>query len=164
MEPPPTLNRVDAWLLAALTERWSWSRPPKLWELVNDADWLDRGIPTYDEVSYSLPRLIAAGYAIATRDDGGELRLKATRRGFDLRSQVKARSLGAVLSGMALAVGAKPYPEPEEEDRSLGRLEGLAEHEWDAAVHANEVWMSSSFVSRLIRRLWVRPPRDIKRR
>jgi hypothetical protein len=158
------LNRVDAWLLAALTERWRWSRPPRLWEFVNDADWLYRGIPTYDEVSFSLPRLIAAGYAVATRTDGGELRLKATRQGFDVRSKVKARYLADVLSGMAVEVGAKPYPEPEQKDRSLGRLDGFDEHEWEAAVQCNEEWMSSRFLSRLARRLGPRPPRDIKRR
>jgi hypothetical protein len=55
---------------------------------------------------------------------------------------VKAKTLGSVLSGVADAVGATPYPQPEPaEDRSLGRLPGLDPDDLDAAVreHAERV-------------------------
>lgn len=38
---------------------------------------------------------------------------------------------------MDRALGRKPYPEPELEDRSVGRLKGMTREEYDAAVAAN---------------------------
>ena len=50
---------------------------------------------------------------------------------------VKARTLGGVLLGMAAAVGARPYPEPESEDRALRRLPGLKPDDLDEAVRSH---------------------------
>lgn len=46
------LTRSDAWLLAALTEGLRDGRPVNLRDFVNDADWLNRLIPTFDEMSF----------------------------------------------------------------------------------------------------------------
>jgi hypothetical protein len=45
-----------------------------------------------------------------------------------------------VLIGFGEALAARPYPEPESDDRLLGRLPDFDEREWDAAVGAYGEW------------------------
>jgi hypothetical protein len=125
----PALTRSDAWLLAALTEGSHDGRPVTLPKFVHDADWLNRDIPTFDEISFGFPRLLAHGLMTV---DG--LRFRAPPRAIALRKSIKAGTLGGVLMEMAENVGARPYPEPEVEDRSLGELPGLIPPDLDAAV------------------------------
>jgi hypothetical protein len=68
-ETDPRLSRADAWLLAALTERSHDGRSVTLQEFVHDADWLGRMIPTFDEMSFGLPRLISAGFMTVGHDN-----------------------------------------------------------------------------------------------
>jgi len=138
----PHLNRTDAWLLGALTDTRKSAKPAQLWEFVNRADWLNRAIPTFDEVRFSLPRLAAAGLVMLDRDGAGRLTLKATEPAFEIRSRVRDRTLGGALGDLAALVGAQPYPVDEHEDRSLGPLEGFEEAEWDQAVTKNADWMT----------------------
>jgi hypothetical protein len=49
------LTRSDAWLLAALAEGSHDGRAVKLWELLSDCDYLNRAIPTFDELSFGIP-------------------------------------------------------------------------------------------------------------
>jgi hypothetical protein len=130
----PPLTRSDAWLLAALTEGSHDGRPVNLRDFVNDADWLNRLIPTFDEMSFGLPRLVAAGYLVVGYDPKERLVFRATPKATKLRGSVKAKSLGDVLMGVGDAVGAAPYPEREPEDRSLGRLPGLESDALDTAI------------------------------
>ena len=130
----PRLTRSDSWLLAALCEA-SGGSSMRLRDLIGHADWLNRGLPYFDEASFGLPRLVAAGFAQATGEGEG-LRVRATNAGRDLRHTVQADTLGDVLWGMSEAVGAPPYPEPEIEDRSLGRLPGLDEVQWQREARA----------------------------
>ncbi len=131
----PPLTRSDAWLLAALTEGSHDGRPVNLRDFVNDADWLNRLIPTFDEMSFGLPRLVAAGFLVVGYDPKEGLVFRATPKAAKLRGSVKAKSLGDVLNGVGGAVGAAPYPEPEPaEDRSLGRLPGLESGALDTAI------------------------------
>jgi hypothetical protein len=131
-ESPP-LTRSDAWLIAALCE--SGPKPLRLQDLIQNADWLNRAIPSYDELSFGLRRLEAAGYLdVMPATDG--LIVRPTERSFVMVRAIKARTLGELLAEMSAAVGARPYPEPEHEDRSLGRLPGLDEAAWQAAIAA----------------------------
>jgi hypothetical protein len=122
-------------LLAALTEVSHDGRAVNLRNFVDAADWLNRLIPTFDEVSFGLPRLVAAGFLIAGNDAKLGLVLRATPTATKLRRSVKAKTLGGVLNGVGEAVGAAPYPEPEPaEDRTLGRLPGLDSGDLDTAI------------------------------
>jgi hypothetical protein len=132
----PALTRSDAWLLAALTEGSHDGRSVTLPNFIHDADWLNRAIPTFDEISFGFPRLVAHGLMTV---DG--LRFRAPPRAIALRKSVKAGTLGGVLMEMAENVGARPYPEPEVEDRSLGRLPGLRPSDLDAAVRKHSETM-----------------------
>lgn len=137
--PLPRLTRSDAYLLAAATE--SGGRPVDLQGLVHDFDWLNRDIPTFDALSYGIPRLVAHGFLHVTLDDRARFRFAATPSARGLRRQIKARTLGDVVDGMTRLVGAKRWPEPEmEEDRSLGRLSGLTSTDVDVAVDQHQRW------------------------
>jgi len=149
----PALGRSDAWLLAALAEGSHRGRALTLQQLIEHADWLNHAIPAFDEVSFGLPRLIAHGLATV---DG--LRLRATPAGMAVRRSVKGTTLGAIMVGMAERVGAPPYPEPEIEDRSLGRLPGLEASDFEAAFREYSrsmkpwVWatVASSYAAELV--------------
>lgn len=132
MRPTPPLTRSDAWIVAALCETGR-DRPMRLRDLIYQADWLNRSILSFDELSFGLPRLEAAGLVDVTQGIDGPL-VRATSEGRTLRGQVRAETLGGVLAGMAAAVGAPAYPEPETEDRSLGRLPRFSEAQWRAEV------------------------------
>jgi hypothetical protein len=138
----PRLNRTDAWLLAALTEGSHDGRPVTLQEFVHDADWAGRMIPTFDEMSFGLPRLVAAGFMTVGDNVKPGIVFRATPKATRLRKSIKARTIGDVLVGMAQAVGAEPYPDPEPlDDRSLGRLPGLEREDLDAVVQAHGEWV-----------------------
>jgi hypothetical protein len=142
MTDPPPLTRSDAWLLAALTEGPRRARALTLQEFVGAADWLNRLIPTFDEVSYGVQRLVAAGFVTV---DG--LTVQATAEAKRLRGTVRRSSLGGVLHAMEKAVGAPRYGEPEPpEDRSLGRWPALHEADLDRAIREH-----SARVERLAR-------------
>jgi hypothetical protein len=129
------LVRADASLLMALTESGG-GRARLLRDLIGDYDWLERGIPTFDEASFGLPRLAAARYLDVGRTGDGLITVRATARARALRASIRATTLGGVLSAAAVVVGAAPYPEPEVEDRHLGRLAGLDAWAWEAEVDA----------------------------
>jgi hypothetical protein len=147
----PALHWVDAWLLACLIDwRWRWSRPMKLSDLIDAGDRLFRGQPTFDDVSYSLPRLIAWGYLVAKRDIKGDLRLKATKAAFELKAQSKDKSDS--WSKVAKALGIPPGPpDAEEDDRSLGRFPDLDWSEFRAARDMVNRHVTSSYL--------VKPPK-----
>src|SRR5919197_2892972 len=141
-EDHPRLTRSDAWLLAALTEGSHDGRPVTLQDFVFYADYLNRAIATFDEMSYGLPRLIAAGFMTVGQDVKKGIVFRATPKATRLRKSVKAGTLGGMLEGVAKAVGAAPYPDPEPpEDRSLDRLPGLEPEDLDAAIEAHGEWV-----------------------
>jgi hypothetical protein len=129
MDPPP-LTSSDAWLLAALTEGPRRDRALTLREFVGAADWLNHSLPTFDEVSFGVPRLVAAGF---TTVDGPAVQATAEAR--RLRSRVRAATLGGVLRAMEKAVGAAHDGGAQApEDRSLGRWPALTEADLDRAI------------------------------
>ncbi len=137
MADPPALTNSDAWLLAALTDGRRRAGPLTLRDLVGRADWLNHLLPTFDEVSFGVPRLVAAGLMTV---DG--LRSLATAEAWQLRSKVHAATLGDVLYAMQELVDAPHFGEPEPpEDRSLGRWPALTEADFDQAIreHVAEV-------------------------
>jgi hypothetical protein len=84
----PRLTDADGWLLAALTE--SSGRLVPLFNLVHDYDWLNRAIPTFDDLSFGMPRLVAAGYAIVSESPSGELLFGVTPEAMRLRRSANA--------------------------------------------------------------------------
>ncbi len=134
----PRLTASDGWLLAALTESSRDGRPVTLRWFIHDADWLNRAIPTFDEISYGMPRLVAAGYVTV---DG--LSFRATPKATKLRELVDAGTvtLGGVIVGMERAVEALGDASQEPEDRSLGRLPGFSPGDLAAAVHEHGAWV-----------------------
>lgn len=136
------LVRSDAYILAAVTEQWLSGSTQKLQEFAHDYDWLNRALPTFDELSFGLARLVAAGYVTTERIPNKVLRLKATPSATALGKQVreKAKTLGDVVTGFDEALGCRPYPEAESDDRSLGRLSDFSEAEWAKAVTVYDEW------------------------
>ena len=134
IESTPPLTRSDAWIVAALCEGRR-NDPVRIRDLLYSADWLNRAILTFDELSFGLPRLRSAGLVEITEGADGPL-VRATDEGWALRRSVHAGTLGDLLGAMADAVGAPPYPAPESEDRSLGRLPMFSEAQWRAEVAA----------------------------
>lgn len=123
-----------------MTESWR-RRPIDLRDLIANYDWLDRSIPTFDEVSFGLPRLVAAGFVDVETPEAGEIKVRATRKAQAVRATIKTHTLGGVLAEMGSAIGAPAYGHPETEDRSLGRLAGFEQSAWDAEVLAyQESW------------------------
>lgn len=140
--PAVRLTRSDAQVLAAVMEHSQAGNTQKLSEFVHDYDWLNRALPTFEEVSFALHRLVATGHVVVSRQPGKRIRLRATPKAIALRRQVeaKARTLGDVVAGVALALGCASYPEPESEDQSLGPLPTFQRAEWEGAVEAYEKW------------------------
>jgi hypothetical protein len=130
----PPLTRTDAYLLVAVTEARR-SGPISLGDLIGDYDYLDHSIPTFDDVNVGLRRLDASGY-VAVGSLGGAITVQATPAARSLSANIVRKGPGGVLAGMVSAVGATPYPAPENEDRSLGRLEGLLPAVWTDDVRA----------------------------
>lgn len=130
----PTLTDGDAWIALALCDGFGKKWKP-LRDLVASADYWNHAILTFDEVSYGLPRLAAAGL-VELRDSSEGPLACATPECRRLRATVKCRTLGGTINGMAVAVGAVPWPGTAREDRSLGRLPGLGEALFDSEVSA----------------------------
>jgi len=158
----PTLNRADAWLLAALTEGSHDGRSVTLPDFLHDTDWLNRLLPTFDELSFGLPRLIAAGLLTVDNDATKGMVLQATPEA--IRLGKSARRSGNALGGMTRAVGARVYPDADlPEDRSCGRLPGFEPEDLEAATTAYKEWFDRASkpyvaVGRLLAKLMRRGP------
>ena len=131
MNASPRLTDRDAELLAALTE--SSGRRVRLRDLVHDYDWVNRAIPTFDELSYGMQRLVAAGFASVSSARGKELEFQATHDAVGLRKSIS----GHPTSRIAAAIDVNH----EGEDRSLGRLAGLTQEAFQEAVRAHSSWV-----------------------
>jgi hypothetical protein len=88
----------------------------------------------FDEISFGFPRLVAAGYLTIGSSSTRGLTLQASPDAMRLRRRVHADRVGDEIIGMADLVGAPRQPQPEVEDRSLGRLIGFEPDDWDRAV------------------------------
>lgn len=129
----PTFTESDARLLAALIDASSNGRPVNLRELVHDVDFMHRLVPSFDEVSFGLQRLVGAGYVkVALGSD------------FVLHGTPKAVRMGRSVEGARLedllARSLKITP-GDAEDRSLGRLDGLTGEEYEMAVAKHREWV-----------------------
>jgi hypothetical protein len=92
--------------------------------------------PTYDEISYGIPRLTAAGLV---RVEG--TRFRATPTALSIRRSVRAHVLGDVSTGVETALDQMGILS-ETEDRTLGRLPGFDEAQLEAAIRAHGRWFS----------------------
>ena len=126
------MPEADARLVAALTE--SSGRPVTLRDLVHDYDWINRAVPTFEELSFGMPRIVAAGYAMVGTSRSGELVFRATPEALRLRRAASGNPVDAIAT--ALEAGGAG------EDRSLGRLPGLTQEGFDAAVAAHGAWVA----------------------
>jgi hypothetical protein len=135
----PPLTRTDAYIAAALSE--SDGRRVDLQSLIHDFDWLNRAIPTFDQLSYGIPRLMANGYVDVYRNSRGGLRFAATGSARALRRSIDTDPPGMIVIEMPRLVGAAPWPEPEIEDRSLGRLPDLTATDVEVAYRKHERWV-----------------------
>lgn len=142
--------RTDANLLAGITAKWH-GRPQSLRDFIGAMAWDADTIPSFDEVSFGLQRLVAAGYVTIERKPGQGLRLRATTKASQLGKQIgKGRvARGEIASRAEAALGlSRGGPE----DRSLGRLPDLDREEWDRDVglwtrnfwHWAKPWMALS--------------------
>jgi hypothetical protein len=118
--------------VAALTE--SSGRLVPLRNVIHDYDWLNRAIPTFDELSFGMPRLVAAGLAAVGQSSSGELVLGATAEAMRLRRSADGHPVPAIAAALRASIGSV-------EDRSLGRLRGLTSEALDAAVAAHASWV-----------------------
>lgn len=157
-EAPVTLTTGDAWLLAALTE--ANGREVSLRDVVHDYDWLNRAVPSFDAVSFGLPRIVAAGLG-SVSGEGRNLRLAATPLGLSVRRSV----VGHPIPAIAEAINAS---QEVPEDRSRGRLHGLTAEDLADAAKAHATWVrhwGTPFVVLASVLVWWqnrRRPRDIR--
>ena len=130
-EVPRAFTWSDAWLLASLAIRTNGDSWIPLWSVIDTMDFLQHLAPTYDEVSYGLPRLRAAGL-VAIDGTGDQLRLRVTQRSreLDVGPNASRQSASAIQESIRSTIGAHGRLDADE-DRSLGRLEELDESDWD---------------------------------
>lgn len=149
--PVPGLVWSDAWLLSAVL--FAGQSPITLSLFLATADRLNHAIPEFDEVSFGVPRLVAAcllevsvaadgAVAFAPTRHSSELVGNADRGDIELMFEI-ANKLGCGYheaqefddSELGRLADALRYSwAPELEDRSLGRLAGLKETDWRRAV------------------------------
>jgi len=135
---------MDAALLGSIAGMWPFST--SLPKLVENVDFDMREVPTFDEASYGLARLIARDLISATYSPTKGIRLRATQAGRNLRraagryrretSKSRWARIGEISIAIAHLEGAPSWPTPEVEDRSVGRLPKLAKDTWDEYVAA----------------------------
>jgi len=114
------LRWTDAWLLAAITDGQTKDEPVNLAEMIESADWLNRGIPGFHDVSYGLQRLVAAGWVTVEHPPQGGVLMRATAAAVKIkrarvadyrrrrRLGLMLPSLGSVIESYAQAIGAVP--------------------------------------------------------
>ena len=126
------LTRADGWILGAIRDAGRWT---KLVDMIGNAHWLNTDIPTFDHVSYGVPRLQASGFVEVT-GTGTSVKLRVTEAGKRIVDDAHrgTNSRGQFLMNMAEAFHAPPYPLPEQEDRSLGRWTALDEETYNRAI------------------------------
>jgi len=137
------LVRVDGWLLAAIRYSTGNSGWASLADVIDTADWLRVLEPTYDDVSFSFSRLKARDLIEVVISRGGRVRVRATPQAETLTSFLFGGSAwqpGDTLELVNKALGVAPYPQPEIEDRTLGRLPELSREVFNAAVAKSRIF------------------------
>jgi hypothetical protein len=125
----PALVRSDIWILAALVIG-AVQGPVEMQRLWENADYLMRRSLTFDEVSFGVPRLVAAGLAEVSAAKDTRLMLTATPKAVSLTKVDPNRGVIDMMFEWMDHFGCRPHPEHENEDRSLGRLSGLDPAIW----------------------------------
>jgi hypothetical protein len=142
-------THTDAALLAQIGDGWWFRHGTSLKKLLENYDFDQRDVPTYDDVSYGLARLVAAGYVRATYSPTNGIRLYATprrkalvREAEELRrrtSPFRWPRIGEVSFAIAELLNAERSPKPD--DRTIGRLPRLDQAAWDEVVASyNKEW------------------------
>jgi hypothetical protein len=159
------VTHTDVTLLTVLTE-FSRGRPVSLEQFVDGVDWYDRAIPSFDEVSYGLRRLQAAGLLAVSMDSHGRLLLGPTREALHLRRSANDADATAFRRKMEESAGVGPFSTPEQEDRTYGPLAGLRPEAYEVAVseHSEAVARQMRPWADLLRRVgtllgWHKDPR-----
>jgi hypothetical protein len=125
---PETLDhmpwtRADVWVLCAIALSGDWV---DMQELDDSADYLMRTKLTFEELSWGVPRLEARGLVEVRMLETGP-RFRATGEGKALVGSVRTRG---VIDQMLRLMDRLARPYVEDEDRSLGRLEGFEPRHW----------------------------------
>jgi hypothetical protein len=123
------LTETDCWIAGCIAAHGSTGIG--LSDLLDTYDFAMRMQLDFDEVSYAIPRLVAADLVNVDLADH-EVHLRPTTHALQLRD----RRLGNGQSATWLSDEAwvwRPGPEPDE-DRSLGRFTGLDREAYDRAV------------------------------
>jgi hypothetical protein len=118
------LRWTDAWLLTAIAGAKPRSEPVNLAEMLESADWVNRGMPSFDVVSFGLQRLLVAGFVTIEHPPEGGLFIRAVgipvavvragRADYNRRRRVglNVGSLGDSVTAMSAAIGAGPDSDP----------------------------------------------------
>jgi len=122
----PELVRSDVWILTAILM--FDGNPIDMRHLRESADYLMRRALTFDEVSFGVPRLVAAGLAEVATDEAPRLAIRSMPKASSM--VVRGPGVIDIMFGLMDDLGCRPYPEPEDEDRSLRRLPGLDLASW----------------------------------
>jgi hypothetical protein len=142
------LTYVDAELIEAICGDWWLRRAYTTAQLLDNVDFENRDVPTFDQVSYGLARLLACGYIKATYSPERGVRVRSTDKGVALRrsagrlrrktSPWRWARIGEHPAAIAELIGAPtPTAYGEVGDVSLGRLPKLTEADYEAATAAN---------------------------
>jgi hypothetical protein len=126
----------DGWILAALITS---GGQASVTQLVAQAEYLNRSLPTYDELSFGLARLVAAHLVEVSAGPAGGLLLTPTHQASGL---VEPGPMITMMFELIKTLCARPYPENEVEDRSQGRRPGLELAEVEAALSDSLAWRS----------------------
>ena len=114
------------------------ARPVTLGDLLLEADFMHRWLPSFEEVAFGLPRLVAGGFVSVVPSDTGMPSFKPLPAASGLLHV--PRRTGEFADDVVIALRTRPYPDPEVEDRSLGRLAGLDESQFNREVETRQAW------------------------
>jgi hypothetical protein len=125
----------DVWILLSINP----GRPATPFEVIDTMNFNERLVPSFEELSYGLVRLQDAGYLTVSMDEAGEWWVTASDATRELQATAwrQPNGVGSASAYVARALGA---PESmttalyELGDRSLGRLPGLTEADYDRMI------------------------------
>lgn len=130
--PNVPLTRTDLVMLAAVTHRGS----RDLRDLFAEIDYLDRSELTFDQMSYGLGRLVAAGL-VETVGSGPSLAIQPTAAAESLARHLAPGQFD-VVTALGQAMHSAASRAPIRADQS--RLPGLTEEDFGVALAAKRAW------------------------
>jgi hypothetical protein len=148
------LTDTDVAILAGLADASRRAgRSVRLADLIGRIDMLFRWTPSFDDLSFGLPRLVAAGLAAPLAHQDREVWVAPTGDALQLRRAAqRLPGVGGVGVNMETEAHHRGMT-TSEEDRSLGRLPALTAESFESAMQKYEAWLRRSLGQRLLARL-----------